>query len=514
MNARFKKEWHLARTPILASWVAQIVFVLLEKSRRFAPLTPGSPSGYELLVPFILWITAAYLGVLFFSHEFDHQTLTSRLLEPRSRHSIWWGKVGTAFAWILLFHVGTLEICHQAEIVDSKESAWFMTFFPATAWLSGPLCALITRNTATSTALCVLGQMLCLLGSALYFSYWSSAHPGGPDADMSIFTVIGVSYGILGLAIGWVLWSRWEIRSSPSLGVPSGRRAIGAGMLRYLIPSPGDSPRIQLWQRELLLQPRTILIGVTLCILAAMDRMLMLHLPLGEVAADLLPALLLLPSAVVPILAGVTLGIERSSGTDFLSATQPITARQLFRTRLGVGSGISLLLGVLLPFTLSSLSGTYASHSWHGDLILMSSTSCLFFCLAWFASVVGSDSRRAMLLAAVLPAIVIGALAQVHGWVTPWIASQFAPRRMNIGFLSASGWLFGRTPFYSQESLIQAAELAFGLIVFCVLCLLWIQKHGRFHHLPRSQATLAFSKWFGILLLMNAVVGVWSMVRR
>ncbi|MBI1839477.1 MAG: hypothetical protein HYR88_01315 [Verrucomicrobia bacterium] len=513
MNARFKKDFHLARTPILASWIAQAALVLLERSKPSTSVRAGTFSGSEMLIPFILWITAAYLGVLFFSHEFDHQTLTARLLEPRSRRSVWWGKVATAFAWLLVFQLGTLGICGWAKIIDTTESVWFMTFFPVTALLSGPLCALITRNTATSAALCVLGQMLCLLATALYFSYWHTGYAGEPDFDMSVFTAIGGGYGVLCLGVGRFRWSRWELKSDSSFALPRNQSAMGASLFRRVFPTHGASSRAQLWRRELLLQPRTILIGVALCLLAAVDQFLMRQLPMGEVPEALFPALLLLPSAVVPLLAGVTLGVERNTGTDFLSATQPITANQLFRTRLAVGSGLCLLLGVLLPFALSSLTQSYASHSWNGDLILMSATTCLFFCLAWFGSVVGSDPRRAMLLAAALPALVIGALAQVHGWVTPWIASHLGPRRMNIGFLSSSGWLFGRTPFSSRESLIQAAALAFGLLVFCALCLHWIQRHGRFHHLPKAQVARSFGKWLGILLAMNAAVGVWSMLK-
>ena len=116
------------------------------------------------LAPFVFIVAAPYLGALIFGHEFDHQTMALRLLEPRGRMGLGLEKLALTFGIGLVFLTASWVMFRSIGVAESITLPLLWSLNSAAA---GPALALATRSTLGAAALSFLGCLSSVGGARL-----------------------------------------------------------------------------------------------------------------------------------------------------------------------------------------------------------------------------------------------------------------------------------------------------------------------------------------------------------
>jgi ABC-type transport system involved in multi-copper enzyme maturation permease subunit len=374
-----------------------------------------------------LWLCANAFG-----SEFEHRTLGQSLLQPRSRGDVYREKLGVAGG--IAGVAAAIFFLTTSQSITSEPLFLAMTLGPMILGLaSAPFFTLISRSTLAGFVFTLAAPMgLYLILQTLLDVYHARVHPDLLDRsreEKALLWAGGVIYlGATALA-GWRVFKRLEWRE----GGAGGGSAAGLHALtgawdqwigrRWL----GQAATAQLIRKELRLHVVPWLIAsimVGLWLLSLLVRKWAPESELGVAAAN--PSWVTLYAGILGIFIVLITGAcaiaeERALGTLEWQWTQPIPMARQWRIKIGVATGLTLTLALMLPATLvwlgfdaETLGTTFGKPEWLPITTVAIAVTALF-ATSLYASSVSQSSMKAVALTPML----LGSLWAV-GALTVW----------------------------------------------------------------------------------------------
>ncbi len=509
MNTLVTKE---RRASQAAFWISVAVMAAL----AFLYRTPfGRQSGAELLLGWVFIVAAPYLGALPFGYEFDHQTLSLYLQQPKKRMRLWGEKMLTGIALVGGFTAISLVLMVKSRTVNSGEDLWFPGCWAINSICAGPLMAFVTRSTIGAAGCALLVGVVELSLTALIVTGLETVANWVPTVSVaSLFMHLSITVSAAAMVAGALFWKRFQPGTSGG-GWLQAHSVAGALRSARTQAVRGQGLR-NVVRREWMLQRRTVwaALGVTgLLGLVAYWKFLFdssrsaldsTSYPIYLVLEVMLPVLMLMGSVIFPLLMGVGCGNDRFLQTTPLSLSQPVPWKRQARTRLLLGLGIAIHQGVIFALVRSAdvdlaRGGLWVGHLlgyWRGASTLIGTqilVSALCFGVGWLSSQVVQSAIRAILLSAALVAIpVLGCLLS-HQWLAPMLVQWGHPDGGNLTW-----WDLAQV----MDVLERVPLLQLGFFGSLVLYAGWLI----FHACKSSGELYVQRKAFGVLYASSTVL--------
>lgn len=463
------------------------------------------------IAPLLLLVGCHYLGALPLGHEYDHRTWALQLTQPSARWKLWSSKLTLSFLIILSIYVATVLLMELTEAGDPS-IAWFFAALAAAAFSGPPLFVQYTRNTLGAAAVSFLALVLLISGTSLSLElFLQRFYPiTGRNIELTMQWVL-YSYSVGALVLATWKWKRFEVRdpvTRPSLG-PS--RFWARGFLAL----DRSRPTRNIWQREFALQSRGMAFGIAFAVLLWIDVQLLKRPTWSPYAASVLPLLILVPSWIVPLFAGLVCGTGRFEGTQFLMLSQPYAIQTQIRIRLAMGLITAALFGIVVSFW--GMSATHLALFAAGagmDRLLVTFSALLCFAAGWFSCTVCNTSLAAAGTAASIIGAILGLLTWIHQAAIPWLVVFSGLVQKPTQLLPEWG---PATSYWNVGFLIDevhdhpANHLWFttSLLAFVLGLMVWIVRQARYDHTPKIQSAKYFGLLAGSLFLVHWIMGAW-----
>ena len=461
MKPRFAKELR----PLLLPWIGALVIVFVISLAKFFltfQYVEGAFFDFILMV-----VTCAFSSLLLamaalpFGIEFQHRTYALLLSQPTARSRIWMDKMIAASialgSVLVVLVVGQWAARTAAtfifEIQGGQATVWNW-HWPQEMTLS---CALLLLPTLGSVGFWTLvaratlgGMVFTALSQILAYGILSFAieRLGISDyqvgiRDLSdrtaIFTLASVIYGALFFGLSWRKFARLEA-SQISSDALSGSKSLSARGLRptWLRCRP-TSNFLNLIRKEFQLQRPLFMIAAILCALWVLAYVLLIVQPSRTNFAEIIFVLTI--GAYIPlaaVLAGaVSLAEEKNLGIAAWHLTFPVSIWRQWASKLAVGFGVWVVLGLLLPFALTRLGmATSAARifkdmeleSWLGISLFMTGV----FALSFWAMTLFSNTVRAVISSVVTVVALCSSAALAYWIIIKLVLSQPVLRTLLI----------------------------------------------------------------------------------
>jgi len=403
----------------------------------------------------------ALLGGVSFGHEIQHRTFPMLLSQPISRSVIWRDKM-LALAAALLTSTAVLAGASAASGSPSLFDAAvgqgfrFLPFIPLCVFCGAPLFTLLTGS--------VLGAAILSLALPGYcLTLAMAAHLLFPAlGEAAITSALLLVCCPLAGAWGYARFQSYETRPprSPALAIP--------GWLLPRTSSARGRPLVALLGKELRLQYWTFILVIPLWGLLSLGGFLAAGKRDWAMVASVVAGIDLL---VLPLVAGaIALGEERSLGVADWQLSLPPPARLQWFAKMLVTLPSSLVLGLVVPLSVTPPSGGA------GALVVLVVGNLLLTHLAIYAGSLSSGTMSAVLLAlgfssaAGLVGISSGLLERLGGIAS--IVAAMAAMVVVLHAFAFSNYRQGR-PRLSRLGL-QGLAVGGLLAAFAVLPRVWI----------------------------------------
>jgi hypothetical protein len=358
----------------------------------------------------LLAVTALPFGV-----EFLHKTFPLLLSQPIPRVQIWMDKLIatsiTVAVPILILALGNWAAQSAAHFVLPKGGVTYGLNRPWDMALSALALLLPTLGSAgywTILARSTLGGMvftafaqliafglLTLVGQRIDIS----AHAQPP-----LLIIIGVIYGAGFLMLSWRKFARLEL-SHVSPGDSAGAKSLTARPSRLAsLRCRPTSGLLNLIRKEIQLQRPLFIIAAILCALWVLAYIFVLLQPSHTNFSEIIFALTI--GFYIPLMAflagSVSLGEEKNLGIVGWHLTFPVSIWRQWAVKLAVGFGAWVLLGLLLPFSLTQVGvvlagprsfGEIELEGWLGISLFMTGV----YALSFWAMTLFSNTVRAVI---------------------------------------------------------------------------------------------------------------------
>ena len=509
MNAFILKECRASQgaliVPVVITGLLALMHYLLRNHQavEFAPL-----------MGLVFMVAAPYLGALPFGHEFDHQTLSLCLLEPKRRMRVWGEKLLAAFVLLGAFTSFSLWRMQSAGLAASDMELWMPIFLALNAVCAGPLMVFVARSTLGAAACSFLGSLLQIVLIAVLDS--SALIP--QHSESAFASTLSLAYSGLTLFAGAWVWHRYEMR--PRSDGWLRQHSLGGAFRTGLTHASRTQPIRNVWRREWMLQRSNALVAPVLASLIALTSLWSYagywnSVVVYETIVLVLPVLLFTEGVILPLLVGVACGNDLWLHTDFLVLAQPTIWRKQMGVRLVVGLGIALIAGSIPLCVGYWTQRSYGHLMWWGPSgLLFTQTLALglgagCFAIGWLSSQLTSHPLKAIVLGTALSAIVMLGSMEVHEWLGPkWVMS------FSSGSESLMWWDLRQLSRAVNQSLPMTLVFLTSLVGYVGALLHRAFQNSRFVHVPRRSFVLFF---LGVTVLFFATqfgLSVWICMAR
>lgn len=304
-------------------------------------------------------------------------------------------KIGAAFLLVALFAVGEILIDRAFEPSNYRVEFWLAGAFLLATIGSVGWWTMVARTVLGGAVLASACQALCLLAVLFILSQISGTDDWFEGGRLMMVVVLGTPlYSALFLQAGWRRFSRLEVKEP--IGQEAAIRAkfpklgqLGSGWLRC---REGES-WLNLARKELCLQKPLLLLAAVFC--SCWLGFLVLHWLQPHRVAAIHDVLVCLYAPLSVALAGcISLGEEKTLGLAGWNLAQPVSAAQQWLMKLVVGGLVGLVLGLILPLSLTWIAGQFTDAGLlmkgddHGWLALAGISGGLFILSFWAATLV------------------------------------------------------------------------------------------------------------------------------
>jgi hypothetical protein len=497
MNAqRILKE---AR-PLLWPWCVVVVTAVLPLVQMLHSIAWISLVGFVLGIPI--------LATLSVGNEFQHQTLSLLLSQPINRMDIWREKLAVTLVAVLLASLIFLLVGSGGRYQMEQHSLALAAAWIATIIASATFWTLFARS--------LVGGIVLNFGVPCFIVYTvdmaSWLRKPSPTVPTNVSAVIIVCFLIYA---GVMLWlSRRVLAGFQATdgmagddlltGGPAVLPQAWAGWLRC---RPTGAV-LNLFRKEIRLLRPVWLISLLAALGWACVTLLRLRHQgiMSEVFPIVLVSMAAISTLMIALLAGsLSLGEEKTSGTDAWNMTLPVSAALQWRIKLFMalfaGFAGAWLLPVLLIYKLRGPSDTLMGM----DLATVWLIAVLTLTFVSFWSACAENGMvRAVLW--VLPVLVIiglaGGLGARIGWelidrlvlrFDPFAGSKFAGALISWFDISPGSGRYGFARYFLGHIWWESwyAPNILGILSIPTLILAVIQSNRRFHE--QAQSTLQFA---------------------
>ncbi len=503
MNSFILKECRASQGALL---VPVVVLGLLALMRHF--LINHQTNEFSALMGLVFLIAAPYLGALPFGHEFDHQTLSLCLLEPKRRMRVWGEKLFAAAVLLAVFTAISFWGMWSAGLAASGMELGLPFCLALNAVAAGPLWVFLTRSTLGAAGFSFLGSLLQLVLLAVL-----SAGRMTETSASALFVGLSLTYSATLLLVGAWVWYHHEVRESSKSWLQP--HSLGGAFRTGLTQASRSQPLLNIWRREWMLQRSNAILAAALALLIVLTSLCAYigHWEgpdLDETIDLLLPILFFAQGVILPLLAGIACGNDLQLRTTFLVLPQPRKWRRQMGVRLALGLGIALIAGSMPLCVGYWTQRSYGYLMWWGPSgfgftqILTLGLGAACFAIGWLSSQLTTSSLKAVVLGSALSAIVMLGCLEVHEWLGPKIARAFGPNQDSL-----VGWDLRQLSLAVDRSPLMALAFVSTLVGYVGALLHRAFQNSPFLHVPRRPLALFF---VGVTVLFFATqvgLSVW-----
>ena len=503
MNAFIRKECRASQgaliVPVVVTGLLAFMHHLLRnhQAAEFAPL-----------MGLVFLVAAPYLGALPFGHEFDHQTLSLCLLEPKRRMRVWGEKLLTAAVLLALFTAISLWGMWSARLDASGMELDLPLCLALNAVAAGPLMVFVTRSTLGGAGCSFLGSVLQLvLVGVLGAGRMTEASASALGLGLSL------TYSATLLLVGAWVWCHHEVRESPRGWLQP--HSLGGAFRTGFTQASRSQPLLNVWRREWMLQRSNAILAAALALLIVLTTLspYIGHWEgpaLYETIHLVLPILLFAKGVVLPLLAGIACGNDVQLRTTFLVLPQPRKWRRQMGVRLALGLGIALIAGSMPLGVGDWIQGSYGHLMWWGpsglgfSQILTLGLGAACFAIGRLSSQLTTSSLKAVVLGGALSAILMLGCLEVHEWLGPKIVRAFGPYEDSL-----VGWDLRQLSLAVDRSPVMALAFVSSLVGYVGVLLHRAFQNSPFLHVPRRPLALFFVGVTVLFLVAQLGLSVW-----
>jgi hypothetical protein len=308
------------------------------------------------------------------------------------------------------------------------------------------------------------------------------------SAQTAVFALASIIYGGIFFLLSWRKFSRVDVSQLLPDTLAGSKSLTARGFrLEWLRCRPA-SGFLNLIRKEIQLQGPVFIIAAILCVLWMLSYMFLLLQPFRTTFPEIIFALTIgfyIP--LISFLAGsVSLGEEKNLAIGGWHLSFPISIWHQWAVKLGVGFGAWLLLGLLLPFSLTQVGvvlggprsiGESEIESWVTISLFMTGV----YALSFWAMTLFTGTVRAVIGSLVAVLVLCGAAAFAY-----WLLAEFVfPQPLVRTLLTYdSHW---------------AQAVGWVLLGTSTVVLAFVQSLLQFRRLQTSSKTVA--KYFGSLVI-------------
>jgi hypothetical protein len=487
MNPRLAKEFR----PLLFPWC---VCALAGFGHLAGQVSHSGVAQFAVAVAaFALFTGCLILAAIPFGSEFQQRTWSLLLGQPVERTRLWKEKfLAATVAVLALVAVHGLMVVALGKKLPFEDMLPCVGFVVATICSAG-FCALAARSVIGGMAFAVGWQFLVFAGVSgityLGFKVLGREPITNEWPILAAYIGVGMAYSTFTLWLGWRTFAKLEVRdaaASANLALPGWMapkkmttlfRCQPTGNLRNLI------------RKEVGLQKPIFTIAAFLVACWIVTFLLLLLEPSGhKLYEGVLNGLTAVHIAIITLLAGcVAIGDERSLGLAAWHLTLPASVRRQWFVKLLVTVATIVLVGIILPLFLASLTlvkarvGLVALNNGEiqgvatvlGVMLIVGTLSF------WCALLVENTVRAA--LATILAVIGIGTCAQLAAWVS----LVYFRSGLQTSLITSLIAHFQLPPDYFLAHLTPIL-CCFGIVIMVVIFVALVQSLAQFRRAQRQ----------------------------